>query len=133
MYVAPAQNRTEFFVEFKFHRKSKSTSPKPQKAGNLFKDINRLAALMDKGRHCLVVYLTCGEMATYFEKHEASYSNFWKEPIGGEFPYDNAFRAKTTDTFRKASGEHHDARVGVEFSTSLMHDYHLRVFDVRET
>ena len=132
MYVAAAQGRKELFIEFKFHRMSKSTSPKPQKAGSLFKDISRLASLMSEDRHCLVVYLTCSEMATYFEKNEASYSSFWKQPTGGVFAYDELFIAKTTDTFRKASSEYHGARVAVEFSEPLIHDYHVRVFDVRE-
>ncbi len=70
-------------------------------------------------------------MASYIEKNEASYSEFWKQPTGGEFIYDDSFVAKTTDTFRKASSEHHSARVLVEFSAALVHDFHLRVFDVR--
>jgi hypothetical protein len=131
-YVAPAPNRKEFFVEFKFHRVSKSTSPKPQKAGSLFKDISRLAALKGNERHCLVVYLTCDEMARYFSKNESSYSSFWRQPTGGEFSYDESFLAKTSDTFRKASCELHSAKVGVEFSAALAQQHHLRVFDVRE-
>jgi hypothetical protein len=131
-YIAPALNRQEFFVEFKFHRVSKSASPKPQKAGSLFKDINRLAALMGKERHCLVVYLTCSEMAAYFTKNEGAYSSFWRHLTGGEFLYDESFIAKTTDTFRKASSEFHCAKVRVEFSASLAQDHQLRIFDVRE-
>ncbi len=132
MYIAAADGRVELFFEFKFHRMSKSASPKPQKAGSLFKDISRLASLISKDRHCIVVYLTCSEMARYFDKNEASYSEFWKQPTGGEFVYDDSFVAKTTDTFRKASSEHHGARVLVEFSAPLINDYHVRVFDVRK-
>ncbi len=71
-------------------------------------------------------------MATYFEKNEVSYSEFWKRPTGGEFIYDDSFVAKTTDTFRKASGEHLGARVFVEFNAPLVGGYHVRVFDVRQ-
>jgi len=131
-YIAASDGRSELFLEFKFHRSSKSTSPKPQKAGSLFKDISRLASLVSKDRHCLVVYFTCPEMARYFEKNEDSYFEFWKHPTGGEFNYDDSFVAKTTDTFRKASGEHHNARVLVEFNAALVGGYHVRVFDVRE-
>ena len=122
----------ELFVEFKFHRTSKGASPKPQKAGSLFKDISRLASLMAQDRQCIVVYLTCPEMATYFDKTEASYCGFWREPTGGEFVYDESFVSKTTDTFRKASSPHHGARVGVEYGAALMHDYKVRVFNVRK-
>jgi hypothetical protein len=131
-YIAATAGRSELFVEFKFHRTAKSTSPKPQKAGSLFKDISRLASLTSNDRHCLVVYFTCSEMARYFDKNETSYSQFWKQPTGGAFVYDDSFVAKTTDTFRKASSEHHSARVHVEFSATIMQKYHVRVFDVRE-
>ncbi len=131
-YIAASYQRSELFFEFKFHRSSNSTSPKPQKAGSLFKDISRLASLVSKDRHCLVVYFTCPEMARYFENNEGSYSEFWKQPTGGEFNYDDSFIVKTTDTFRKASGEHHGARVLVEFNAALACGYHVRVFDVRE-
>lgn len=130
-YVAAAKGRPELFFEFKFHRSSKSTSAKPHKAGSLFKDVARLASLLSNNRNCLVIYLTCSEMATYFEKNEAAYSAFWRQPTGSEFIYDEAFLAKTTDTFRKASGEHHAARVHVEFSTALSRGYHLRIFNVQ--
>lgn len=131
-YIAACDQRSELFFEFKFHRASKSTSPKPQKAGSLFKDISRLASLVSESRHCLVIYFTCPEMARYFEKNEGTYSEFWKQPTGGEFNYDDSFIVKTTDTFRKASGEHHGARVLVEFNAALACGYHLRIFDVRE-
>lgn len=130
-YVAAAKDRPELFFEFKFHRTSRSTSPKPQKAGSLFKDVARLASLLSNGPQCIVIYLTCSEMATYFEKNEAAYSEFWRQPTGGGFVYDETFLAKTTDTFRKASGEHHAARLHVEFSTPLARGYHLRIFNVQ--
>jgi hypothetical protein len=130
-YVAAAAARPEFFVEFKFHRASASASPSPQKAGSLFKDFSRLAALMGQDRHCLVVYLTCPEMARYFTKHSAAYSDFWQQAEGNAFTFDGVFLAKTTDTFRKASGTHVSARVSVRFCAALAKEYHLRVFDVQ--
>ena len=130
-YVAGAAGRQEFFVEFKFHRSSGSSSPTPQKAGSLFKDFSRMAALMGKDRHCLVVYLTCPEMARYFTKNATTYSDFWQQPAGSAFLFDEVFAAKTTETFRKASGTRVSARVGVHFSAALAKDHHLRVFDVQ--
>lgn len=130
--IEAGEGRPEIFIEFKFHRKTKSSSGKPNKAGTLFKDISRLAALKPSNKcRCLVVYLTCGEMVQYFKKNAAAYSQFWSQPSGGNFIYDDLFVAKTTDTFRKASSEHHPARVSVEFS-ALIQDYQLRVFEVRE-
>ncbi len=131
-YIASTADRPELFVEFKFHRATKSNSPKPQKAGSLFKDISRLAPLASGNQHCLVVYLTCYEMARYFAKNEATYSAFWAQPAGGSFVFDSSFVSNTTDTFRKASGEVNDAHVHVEFSAELSDEHHIRVFDVRE-
>lgn len=130
-YVAAADDRPELFFEFKFHRTSGSKSPTPQKAGSLFKDVARLASLHSNGRRCVVIYLTCSEMATYFEKNEAAYSAFWRQATGSEFIYDKAFLAKTSSTFQKESGEYHAARVRVEFSKELTCGYHLRIFDVQ--
>ena len=131
-YIASAATRPELFFEFKFHRAAKSNSPKPQKAGSLFKDISRLASLVSGNKHCIVVYLTCSEMARYFAKHQAAYSNFWGQPTGGSFAFDSLFVSNTTDTFRKASGELHGARVHVEFSATLKDEYHIRVLNVGE-
>ena len=130
-YVAATDGRKELFFEFKFHRKTSSVSATPQKAGSLFKDISRLAPLVTDERQCLIVYFTCGEMAKYFTKNETSYSSFWRHAMGDQFLYDQEFLAKTTNTFRVVSGEHHDARVVIEFSAALPDDYHIRVFDVR--
>lgn len=131
-FIAASDGRPDLYFEFKFHRSSKSTSPKPQKAGGLFKDISRLASLVGRDRHCLVIYLTCPEMARYFEKNQLAYSGFWNQPAGGQFIYDETFISKTTNTFRKINGEHHCAQVHIEFSGSLLNNYQLRVLDVRE-
>lgn len=131
-YIQPLGERQEIFIEFKFHRTSASSSPKPQKAGALFKDISRLSSIKTAERRCLVVYLTCSEMANYFEKNEAAYSNFWCQPTDGEFIYDDTFIAKTTDTFQKASGDLHRARVHVAYGAPISRGYHLRIFEVQE-
>jgi len=131
-YICPSGERQEAFFEFKFHRVSKSTSPKPQKAGSLFKDISRLASLAASNRSCVVVYLTCSEMATYFKANESNYSRFWECETGSDFVYDQPFLTRTTPTFQRASGDHHLSRVHVEFSAALADGYHLRIFNVRE-
>ena len=43
-YIPASKERPELYIEFKFHRKSVSTSPKPQKSGALFKDFSTVAA-----------------------------------------------------------------------------------------
>lgn len=132
-YICPSNEMQEAFFEFKFHRASNSTSPKPQKAGSLFKDINRLASLAGSSRSCVVIYLTCSEMAAYFQANEVNYSRFWQYQTGSDFIYDQSFVTRTTPTFQKASGEHHTSRVHVEFSAALAEGHHLRVYNVRET
>lgn len=131
-YIIPATDRREIFLEFKFHRPSpKSTSGRPNKAGSLFKDIARLASIHSGKNRCTVIYLTCPEMANYFDRNKDSYSDFWRLQAGNEFNYDKAFLHKTTPTFQKASGELNEAKVHIEFSKKLARDYQLRIFDVR--
>ena len=133
-YIVPAEGRPATYVEFKFHRSSKSTSPKPQKAGGLFKDVARMASLASATSRCLVVYLTCPEMATYFDSKSSAYSSFWRNKIGSEFQYDGAFLENTTPTFRKVVGDLPFARVGVEYAaSSLENKYQLRVFNIQPT
>ncbi len=131
-YVLPTEGRAAQYIEFKFHRVAKSSSPKPQKAGSLFKDFGRLASVKAKNTRCLVIYLTDGEMAEYFDKHEAAYSGFWSKPIGYTFSYDEAFLSKTRATVRKVCGDVHHADVTVVYSAALPGNFHLRVFEVTE-
>lgn len=133
-YIVPAEGRPPTYVEFKFHRAAKSTSPKPQKAGSLFKDVARMASLASPTSRCLVVYLTCPEMATYFDSKSSAYSSFWRNEAGTEFQYDNAFLENTTPTFRKVVGDLPFARVVVEYAASALESkYQLRVFNVQAT
>lgn len=129
-YVLPAEGRAAYYIEFKFHRASNSSSPKPQKAGSLFKDFGRLSTVKNDGARCLVVYLTDGEMAKYFDKHQAAYSGFWSKLVGDSFSYDDDFLSKTRDTVRNLCGDVHHADVSVVFSASLPGDFHLRVFEI---
>lgn len=131
-YVIPAEGRPGMYVEFKFHRSSKASSPKPQKAGGLFKDMARMASLASATTRCLVVYLTCPEMATYFDSKSGAYSSFWRNEIGSEFQYDGAFLENTSPTFRKVVGDLPFAQVRVEYTASAIEgQYQLRVFNIQ--
>lgn len=129
-YLLPVGRRAEHFIEFKYHRVSKSSSPKPQKAGALFKDFGRLATVKTDCSRCLVVYLTDSEMATYFNKHREAYSAFWYLPVGGTFLYDETFLAKTRDTVKNVCGEVHQAEIAIAYSAALPDGFHLRIFEV---
>jgi hypothetical protein len=129
-YVSRGPDRPETFLEFKFHRASNSTSPKPQKAGSLFKDFARLASVTAPDSQCLVIYLTCPEMATYFTANAPAYSGFWSTRAGERFHFDQAFTAKTTPTFRKVSGDSVAATISVEYDSRIGGGYELRVFRV---
>jgi len=130
-FVPATDGRPNLFFEFKYHRRTKSVSGTPNKAGALFKDISRLASLITNDSHRLVVYLTCAQMAPYFTKPASSYSSFWAVKTSTEFMYDGVCVANTNASFRKQSGPHHPARVVVEYSASLPLGHHVRVFDVR--
>ncbi len=132
-YIPAAGARPKLYIEFKFHRVSDSTSPKPQKAGALFKDFSRLSSIESENSRCLVIYLTDFEMANYFEKNADAYSAFWHmNQAGDNFLYDNEFRENRTETFRKSSGVFYEARVYVEFCAQLADNHHLRIFEIKK-
>ena len=129
----PAELRPATYIEFKFHRASKSTSAKPQKAGSLFKDFSRSCSIKTDNSLCLIVYVTDAEMAKYFDKNSSAYSGFWDYGVESSFIYDENFTSKTTDTFRRVSGDLHISKVNVAYSRQLVSGYHLRVFEVDVT
>jgi len=116
----------EAFLEFKYHRKSNSSSPKPQKAGSLFKDFIRLSTL-NSGAQKYVVYFTDSEMATYFHKHNSQYSDFWSKD---SFEFNESFLSKTTSTFKKACGNLIKCNVSTIFSSGLASGHQIRVYCV---
>jgi len=116
----------EAFLEFKYHRKSNSTSPKPQKAGSLFKDFIRLSSLNGSAKK-YVVYFTDSEMATYFHKHNSQYSDFWSKQ---SFEFDDIFLSKTTSTFKKVCGNVVDCKIQTVFSSCLATGHEIRVYCV---
>ena len=126
-YVPASGNRPELYIEFKFHRGSMSTSPKPQKAGALFKDFSRLSAIKSKNSRCFVIYLTDDEMEKYFHAHKIAYSDFWNLKAGRSFNYDDVFTKNTSATFKKTSGVLHKAKIDVVFDSRIGAEHHLRV------
>lgn len=130
-YILPAEKRVEHYIEFKFHRGARSTSAKPQKAGSLFKDFGRLAAVKTQQSRCLVVYLTDTEMAEYFDKYRSAYSAFWDQQMGNSFPYDDHFISNTRNTVKNVCGDVHPAEIFVAYSIALPNGFHLRVYEVR--
>lgn len=125
-YILPTASRMEHYIEFKFHRSARSTSAKPQKAGSLFKDFGRLAAVKTQQSRCLVVYLTDAEMAEYFDKHRIAFSAFWDQQMGSSFPYDEHFISNTRNTVKNVCGEVHPAEIFVAYSLALPNGYHLK-------
>lgn len=134
-HVLASGSRPEVYIEFKFHRKSKksnSSSPRPLKAGSLFKDFSRLSSIKTPRRRCFVIYLTDDEMSKYFENQKIAYSDFWNQRTGDSFNYDKEFMKDLTDTALKASEVLHKAKIDVVFSSQLGELHHLRVFEISE-
>lgn len=118
----------EAYLEFKFHRKSCGSSPKPQKAGSLFKDFTRLSKLESKSDK-YVVYFTDSEMARYFQKQSEQYSGFWSIECG-TFEFNRVFLTKTTNTFRKSCDGEADSMIEVIYSSTLSTSHEIRIFKV---
>jgi hypothetical protein len=134
-HVLASDSRPEVYIEFKFHRRSKksnSSSPRPLKAGSLFKDFSRLSSIKTLSRRCFVIYLTDDEMSKYFENQKIAYSDFWNQRTGDSFNYDKEFMKGLTDTALKASEDLHRAKITVVFSSRLGEKHHLRVFEISE-
>lgn len=131
-HVLASDSRPELYIEFKFHRGSMSTSPKPQKAGTLFKDFSRLSAIESENSRSFVIYLTDDEMAKYFDTHKKVYSDFWNQKAGRSFNYDDVFIKNTSATFIKTSEVLHKAKIDVVFDSLIGAEHHLRVFEINK-
>lgn len=115
------------YLEFKYHRQNDSASPKPQKAGSLFKDFNRLSAIENSAEKYLV-YFTDKEMAAYFNKNQRQYGDFWLLSEGASFDFNDAYVAETSATFKNACGKVSNCRIEVIFSSQLKTSHEIRIF-----
>lgn len=93
----------DYAIEFKFHRKSNTISPKPMKAGMLFKDLFRQAKFKKtyEKTTCYVVYVTDMEMWRYFGKPSNGCKTWYNLRSREHLLLNEEYFSKVSDTFRK--------------------------------
>ena len=120
-------------IEFKYDRQIPSghALPRPQNAGELFKDMSRLAQLRgtpDPLR--LLVYCTDSTMATYFKKPANGHTPFFNVADGERVTIDAAYIASKPATFRKSLGSELRVELTCRWSEALPNEHQLRVYEV---
>ncbi len=121
-YIPATESRTGEVIEFKYHRQipSGKNPPRPQKAGHLFKDIDRLQRF-ENGIEInrIFIYVTDGEMANYMDNKSNGLYDFFRLPEGERLNIGEQYINGKSDTFQKASGTKLDAVVECVLSRSL--------------
>ena len=115
-------------IEFKYDRRKKSTSPKPQKAGKLFHDLSRLLQVQ-RSISRYFVYVTDKEMADYLAKPSHGVRDFFEIETGGALQLGESYFAGLCKTFHEEMGIWPGiATVRAVHVTHLPHDHHLRIY-----
>lgn len=133
MIIAPSDSRPECVFEFKFHRQipSGKNVPRPQHAGDMFKDIFRLAnykVVMDDSR-CFFVYATGSEMKSYLNNRRNNLTDFFNLSLGCMLDINEEYIKRHAETMIKRSGKVTDCRVRM----CLLEDFDgfaARIFEV---
>lgn len=101
MIVVSSETRPKFAFEFKFHRSTGSTMPRTMNAGQLFKDIFRLAMYKrhNETSRCFVVYATDSTMMNYFCNKGNKLNDFFNLDIDKSLLIDKKYVKKHTKTF----------------------------------
>ena len=131
MVVAPSGTRPEFVFEFKFHRYVGSMMPRPMNAGQLFKDIFRLAMYKchNETSRCFVVYATDSTMRDYFCRRGNNLNDFFNLNIDKSLLIDENYVKNHAKTFIDHCGYVCDC----EASMCLKQDFDnlsIRIFEI---
>ena len=134
MIVVPSETRPELVFEFKFHRYTGNTMARPMNAGQLFKDIFRLAMYKSHSENsrCFVVYATDSTMVNYFCKLRNNLDDFFNLDIDKSLPIDENYVKKHAKTFMDYCGHVHNC----EISMCLKRDFDnlsIRIFEIERT
>ncbi|MCF6319619.1 MAG: hypothetical protein L3J83_10155 [Proteobacteria bacterium] len=133
-FIPSNKNAKGLAIEFKYDRRipSGKNAPKPQKAGKLFKDINRLLKFGGEDKVNLwLIYLTDDEMIKYYRNTQNKLNDFFNLSAGENIDFTNMFLNNKSETFKKNVGYEIKANVQCLFSKNLLTSHELRVYQVR--
>jgi hypothetical protein len=129
----PALAGTAYTIEFKYDRSipSRHNQPRPQKPGQMLKDLFRLAQITSLGpTQAVFVYFTSSEMAGYFSNPANGLDGLFKLNVGTNLPITNGYLAGRSDTLLMAAGPITPCVVEAFFPCGLPSDHQLRVYGV---
>ena len=134
MVVTSSGTRPEFVFEFKFHRHIGSMMPRTMNAGQLFKDIFRLA--MYKSHHetsrCFVVYTTDPKMVNYFCKQRNNLNDFFNLDIDKSLLIDENYIKNHAKTFIDQCGSVYNCEALMRLKQDF-DNLSIRIFEIENT
>lgn len=131
MVVVSSETRPQFVFEFKFHRYMGSTMPRTMNAGQLFKDIFRLAMYKchNETSRCFVIYTTDSTMANYFCKQN-NLNDFFNLDIDKNLLIDENYVKNQKKTFIDHCGCVCDCEVSMRLKQDC-DNLSIRIFEIK--
>jgi hypothetical protein len=130
----PSFDDRAYGIEFKYDRPipSGKNAPLTQKAGQVIKDMFRLAKIeATLNAETIFVYLATREMAGYFSNPNNGLADLFELGTGASLRIDSRYLANRPETFRGAAGEVVPCTITSLCSRELSNAHRLRVFNVR--
>ena len=132
--ISSSETRPELAFEFKFHRGMKKTNGRTKHAGQLFKDIFRLAMYKKykENSRCFVVYATDSTTMNYFCNQGNNLDDFFNLAIDESLHIDERYVTNHADTFINNCGTIRDCDVSTRLNMDFDNLY-VRIFEIEKT
>jgi len=133
MIVVRSDQTPELVFEFKFHREipGGSISVRPMNAGQMFKDIFRLAGYRASkpDSRCFFVYCTDRVMKAYLGNPRNNLADFFN--LGSRtLDIDERYIERNSKTMREYSGTIRPCRIAARLRRDLSNNFSIRIFEV---
>ena len=134
MHILACKESPEIFFEFKYDRAipSERNAPRPQKAGKIFADIFRLALIKSNASNKrYFVYVTDGEMATYFMNTPNRLSDFFNLNLKEHLVVNSKYVNNHCETFvNSAGGNVAPCKLVCKLSEKANDDIWIRIYEI---
>ena len=122
-------------IEFKYDRgiPSGKNQPRPQKAGDVFKDIHRLSLVrQNTDAVAYFVYLTDNEMGYYFNNPANGHEQYFSLPVGQKLEINSAYFESKPKTFMNRIGGEFETLLVAELSREMANSHFLRIYQIKQ-
>lgn len=129
----PSYQGTSLAIEFKYDREIPSGReiPKPQNAGELFKDMDRLARFSPKSyMNRIQIYVADSLMVTYFNNPENGHEAFFNLRQGSKMTIEESYLVGKPKTFVNSLMARPSFDILCLWSEKLPRAHELRVFQI---